>query len=274
MQKIIIMNKQDNKQGSTLFNNLGKFIGGGLGWGLGGPLGAIVGLAIGALFDRMSNGSTGEPKEQQTTRGDFTMSLLVLVAAMMKADGVVRKVELDYVKQFLVRNFGRDGALGALRILQDILKQNIDVAPVCIQIRDQMDYAARLQLVYFLVNIAAIDGEIDPREEQMLNFIVDHTGISAADRESVRSMFGNHSSESHARTHQNYAPSLEQACRVLEISPDADVATVKKAYRALALKHHPDKVAYLGEDVKKAANEKFRRLNEAYEIVKKHKGFV
>jgi DnaJ like chaperone protein len=266
------MSKQDFKPGSTFFQNLGKFIGGGLGWGLGGPLGAIIGVAIGSLIDNIKSSSAGH--NGQTTRGDFTMSLLVLVAAIMKADGTVRKVELDYVKQFLVRNFGRDGAVEALRVLQHILKQNIDIAPVCIQIRENMDYASRLQLIYFLVNIAAIDGHFDTGEEQMLDFIAGQTGISAADRESIRSMFGSRDRESYSQTRQTCSPSLEQAYRVLEVDPGADAATVKKAYRALAVKHHPDKVAYLGEDVKKAANEKFQRLNEAYEIVKKNRGFV
>ena len=262
---------QDFKQGNTFFQNLGKFVGGGLGWGLGGPLGAVIGVAIGSMIDNMKT----EPwNNGRTTRGDFKMSLLVLIAAIMKADGTVRKMELDYVKQFIVRNFGREGSVGALQVLKDLLKQNIDIAPVCIQIREHMDDASRLQLMYFLVNVAAIDGYFDPKEEQILTLVAELIGISAADRESIRSMF---SGEKETYSAQNKRPSpskLDNAYRVLEIDKNADVAVIKKAYRAMAVKHHPDKVAYLGEDVKKAANEKFQRVNEAYEIIKKDKGFV
>ena len=265
------MNKQDFKPGNTFFQNLGKFVGGGLGWGLGGPLGAVIGVAIGSVIDNMkaATGSNG-----QTTRGDFNMSLLVLIAAIMKADGTVRKMELDYVKLFLIRNFGREGAVGALRVLKDLLKQDIEIVSVCTQIRGHMNYASRLQLMYFLVNIAAIDGRIEPKEEQILRLIAEQMGISVADRESIHSMF---SGEQETYTANNVRPSLsklDKAYRVLEIDRNADVAAIKKAYRAMAVKHHPDKVAYLGEDVKKAANEKFQRLNEAYEIIKKDKGFV
>ena len=264
------MSKQDFKPGNTFFQNLGKFVVGGLGWGLGGPLGAVIGVAIGSVIDNMkaATGSNG-----QTTRGDFNMSLLVLIAAIMKADGTVRKMELDYVKLFLIRNFGREGSMGALRVLKDLLKQDIDIVPVCIQIREHMNNASRLQLLYFLVNIAAIDERIDSKEEWMLHLIAGQIGISEADWESIRSMFNGEQEHST----QNRRPSLsklDKAYRVLEIDRNADVAAVKKAYRAMAVKHHPDKVAYLGEDVKKAANEKFQRLNEAYEIIKKDKGFI
>ena len=265
------MSKQDFKPGNTFFQNLGKFIGGGLGWGLGGPLGAIIGVAIGSVIDNMK---TAPVNHGQTTRGDFNMSLLVLVAAIMKADGTVRKMELEYVKLFLIRNFGREGAVEALRVLKDLLKQDIEIESVCTQIRGHMNYASRLQLMYFLVNIAAIDEQIDPKEERILHIIAQQMGISAADRESIRSMF---SGEQETYSTQNRRPSLsklDKAYRVLEIDKNADVAAIKKAYRAMAVKHHPDKVAYLGEDVKKAANEKFQRVNEAYETIKKDKGFV
>ena len=62
------------------------------------------------------------------------MSLLVLVAAVMKADGKVVKSELDYVKQFFVRQFGQESAKQALLMLKDILKQEIPVRDVCLQI--------------------------------------------------------------------------------------------------------------------------------------------
>jgi DnaJ like chaperone protein len=65
---------------------------------------------------------------------------------------------------------------------------------------------------------------------------------------------------------------LEAAYKVLEISPSATDDEVKAAYRKLAMKHHPDRVASLGEDVRKAAEEKFRQLNEAKEKIYKARG--
>jgi DnaJ like chaperone protein len=66
--------------------------------------------------------------------------------------------------------------------------------------------------------------------------------------------------------------SLEEAYKVLEVSPDATDQEVRAAYRQLALKHHPDRVATLGEDVKKAAEEKFQQINNAKEKIYKARG--
>lgn len=64
------------------------------------------------------------------------------------------------------------------------------------------------------------------------------------------------------------------AYKILEIPPDATNEEVKKAYRQMAKKHHPDMVSNLGEEIQKAAQEKFRKINEAYETIKKERGFV
>ena len=59
---------------------------------------------------------------------------------------------------------------------------------------------------------------------------------------------------------------------VLGISPSATDDEVRTAYRKMAMKNHPDKVATLGPDVQKAAAEKFRQVQEAYESIKKERG--
>ena len=80
----------------------GKWIGGGLGWAFGGPIGALIGFTVGSMFDggksQTQRGASGY--SGRTTTGGYVMSLLVLVAAVMKADGKVLKSELDYVKKF------------------------------------------------------------------------------------------------------------------------------------------------------------------------------
>ena len=95
------------------------------------------------------------------------MSLLVLVAAVMKADGKVVKSELDYVKQFFVRQFGQESAKEALLMLKDIIKQDIPVRDICIQISRNMDYSSRLQLLHLLFNISLADTTIHPKEIEL-----------------------------------------------------------------------------------------------------------
>lgn len=233
-----------------------KWIGGGLGWAFFGPVGGLFGFFLGTMVDSIE---TVRTTSGNTTTGDYAMSLLVLVAALMKADGKVVKAELDYVKKFLVQNFGTDGAHEALQLLRDLLKQEIPVEDVCDQISTHVDYSSKLQLMHFLYGLAYSDGRFDVAEEKLLELISSRLGITSKDKESIQSMFRN---------------TIEDWYKILEIEPTASDEDVKKAYRSMAMKYHPDKVAYLGDDVKNAANEKFQKLNEAYEKIKKERGLV
>ena len=65
---------------------------------------------------------------------------------------------------------------------------------------------------------------------------------------------------------------IEDPYKVLGVSPDASDEEIKKAYRKLAMKYHPDKVANAGESIRQQANDKFRSINEAYEHIKTLRG--
>lgn len=237
----------------------GKLIGAGLGWAFGGPIGAIIGLGLGWMFDSANQADTVRGYNNTTT-GDFLVSLLVLFASVMKADGSVKRSELDYVKNFLVQKFGRDTAADALRMLRDLLKQNIPIQDVCYQIRERLDYHSRLELLHLLYGVAHADNHLHDAEAQILNQIGYFLGINNTDHLSIRNMFAFTTDDTHYK--------------ILGIDKNASVDEIKKAYRKLAIEFHPDKVAYLGEDIRKDAEEKFRKINEAYEKVKKEKGIV
>lgn len=232
-----------------------KWLGGGLGWVLLGPIGGIIGFAIGSILDSSNKTVyTGE-----TGRNNFLVSLLVLVAEVMRADGKVLQSELNYVKKYFLQNFGEDAAREALMLLRDILKQNVPLQDVCIQIKQNMDYPSRLQLMHLLFGIGNADGVLHAQELTVITNIGTWIGISAADFESIKSMF---------------IENIDANYKVLEIDRNASVEEIKKAYRKMAVKYHPDKVSYLGEDVRRTAEQKFQKVNEAYEKIKKERGFV
>ncbi|MCE4564509.1 TerB family tellurite resistance protein [Maribellus sp. CM-23] len=239
----------------------GKWVGGGLGWAFGGPIGAIFGFVVGSMFDggqeAIKRGATGY--SSRTTTGGYVMSLLVLVAAVMKADGKVLKSELDYVKKFLVHNFGEDSAQEAIRMLRDLLQQTIPVNEVCRQIQANMNYSARLQLVHFLFGIAQADGKVDKGESELIDQICNLMGIQRNDYESIQAMF---------------IPNTDSDYKILEIERTANDEEVKKAYRRMAMKFHPDKVSTLGEEIQNAAKEKFQKVNQAYENIKKERNIA
>ena len=239
-----------------------KWIGGGLGWVMGGPLGAVLGFVVGSVFDKVSPGelkTTYRGRTYTTTTGDFTVSLLVLVAAVMKADGKVLKRELEYVKMFLIKQFGQESAREALVLLRDILKQNIPVADVCRQIARNMEYSSRLQLMHMLFGISGSDGTYQDEELRMIERISAYMEISGSDFHSIRNMF---------------IMSADSSYKILEIEKSATDEEIKKAYRKLARKHHPDMVSHLGEEIRMAAEEKFKKVNEAYEMIKKERNIA
>ena len=184
------------------------------------------------------------------------MSLLVLVAAVMKADGKILKSELDYVKKFMVHNFGEDSATEAVKMLRDLLNQTIPVNDVCRQIQQNMNYSARLQLLHFMFGIAQADGQVEINEQKTIAHISNQMGISNSDFESIQAMF---------------VKNTNSDFKILEIEPTATNEELKKAYRRMAMKYHPDKVSHLGEEFQKAANEKFQKVNEAYGNIKQER---
>lgn len=263
-----------------------KWIGAALGWSFGGPIGAIVGLALGSLGDTFSTGEknpfgnqpersrngddyrgrrpepnyrTQTQRRTQTSSGDFEVSLLILSSIVIKADGVQDQRELDFVRQQFVNMYGKDRANNAFRLFKEINKQNnISTRQVCLQIRQMMDHASRLQLMHFLFGIAKADGMVTEDEERQIHTIAGYLGVSSRDYESIKAMFYN---------------SSDNAYKILEITKNASTDEIKKAYRKMVKKYHPDKVEHLGEEHKKGAEDKFKQVQKAYEQLQKERGF-
>ncbi|TSA31647.1 MAG: molecular chaperone DnaJ [Porphyromonadaceae bacterium] len=236
----------------------GKWIAGSLGWAFLGPIGGLIGFALGSMVDGQDDDfNQGIIRPGTTTQGDFITSLIVLMAAVMKSDGRVLKSELDFLKEFFIRSFGLEQAQQATLLLRKVLDQNIPVEEVSSQIRQRMDYSTRLELIHLLFGISKADGLVSAEELKTVERIAYYMGIKTEDFNSIKALFSDN---------------LESAFAALEISPDATDEEIKKAYRKMAVKYHPDKVAYLGDDLKAQANEKFQQLNAAYEKIKKARG--
>lgn len=245
--------------------SLGKWILGGLGFAVGGPIGSIIGVLIATLFekngaDNQTSSSTSRTfRAQRTTAGDVRVSIIVLIACVIKSDGRVLKSEINYIKPFLLKTFGEEGAKQALLLLKELLKQDIDAKAVAQQIGQHINYSTRLELVHLLLAVANADGELHELELEIISSISMNMSVQDADYQSILALYQRSKDANWAYT-------------ALEITPSATNEDVKKAYRRMAMKYHPDKVANAGEEIRQQATDKFRAINEAYEHIKQQRG--
>lgn len=242
----------------------GKWIGGVIGWMAGGPLGALAGFVIGSLFDNtvITTNLQTQNNDDPTIghRNSFLFSMLVMASYIIKADGKIMHSEMEFVRRFLRDNFGEQAMNEGNQILLNLFEQRKRMDAVnpnsfkqtiydCgQQIAANLNYGERLQLLRFLAMIAMSDGNVCSQEIDALKEVATAMNLSANDVDSMLNLGSSN---------------LDAAYKVLEIDPSATDDEVKAAYRALAKKHHPDRVASLGDDIHKAAEEKFRQINEA-----------
>ena len=236
--------------------SVSKWIGASIGWAFLGPIGGILGLVLGSMFDPLSKKGSSS-YNAKTRSGDFEISLLVLSAIVIKADGIKDKRELDYVRNHFIRMYGRTRANNAFKLFKKLNNlSKIPTRKVCFQIKSMMDHPSRLQLLHFLFGVAKADGIVLESEVLMINKIATYLGINNSDFESIKAMF---------------YEDIDSAYRILEINSAASNQEIKNAYRRMAKKYHPDKVAHLGSEHQKGAEEKFKKVQEAHILIKKRK---
>ena len=248
-----------------------KWLGAGLGFTFGGPIGAAIGFAIGSFVDGFE---ADQFKQEQidynrdrptrntransnTQSGDFEMSLLVLASIVIKSDGKIDQRELAFVRSQFLGMYGKERANNAFKLFKGIVKKDISARQVCIQIREHMSHASRLQLLHFLFGIAKADDFVTQKEVDEIKKIAGYLYINQYDYESIKAMFYDAS---------------DNAYKILEITKSASNDEVKTAYRKMVKKYHPDKLRDLGQEHLKGANEKFQSIQNAYEKIKNERG--
>lgn len=272
---------------------LGKWIGSALGWILSGGnvLGAIAGYCIGSLLSDATstaerengfngNGNTFRNDYSDTQfnqrpfeedRNSFLFSMLVLSSYIIKADGKIMHSEMNCVRNFLRNNFGEQAVQQGEDILLKLFEMQKQqgattfketIRKSCVEISFHMNIGQRLQLLDYLIIIAKVDGNVSPEEVYALKEVATYLGLSAQDVDSMLNM----------EASSNQQIGLDEAYKILGISPNATNDEVKAAYRKMALKHHPDRVSSLGDDVREAAEKKFQEINNAKERIYKARG--
>lgn len=239
-------------------------------------LAGVIGFFIGSMFDQsqrirkgQQNGESGQRSgqsfddifsyyRQQTQRYDFPTQLMALSAYIMKSDGRVVKAELDYVKKFFTHQFGPKFNTTHLQSLKNFLDApSLPIEEICTDIRMRTQVEIRIQLLHYLFGIAQSDGEVSQSEIDTLHRIAHLLHVPEMDFRSLQGMFKHN---------------IDGDYETLGIEKSATDEEVKKAYRQMAVRYHPDKVASMGEEYQTGAKEKFQSIQHAYDNIKKARG--
>ena len=212
--------------------------------------GAIIGFFLGSFFS---------PRSIKISNRDFEINLLALASLVIKADGKVSQKELDFVRAYFVSAYGKNRANEVFKIFnQNIKNKGISLNKISNLFNLGLNYESKLQVIHFLFGIAKADGSISQKEINKLLEFSNLFKLSYADFLSIKAMF---------------IKELDNDYKILEVDKSASDEEIKKSYRSLAKKHHPDKVQHLGEAYVKAAQDKFQKIQKAYQNIKVKRGF-
>lgn len=228
--------------------------------------GAIVGFLLGSVIENFRSKKQGgnfktvfTQQRNTVSPADFELNLLSLASLVIKADGKVSQEELDFVRKYFVQSYGKERANATFKIFNEVInKQEISAPNICALLRQRMRYESRLQILHFLFSIAKADGIVSDAEVKEIHSISNNLGINFRDFESIKAMFFNNP---------------DSAYKILEIEKTVTDVEVKKAYRTMVKKYHPDKLQHMDEVYRNGAEEKFRKVQEAYEQLQKERGF-
>jgi DnaJ like chaperone protein len=257
----------------------GKLLGALIG-SIAGPLGTLLGGFIGHLFDRAAEerrflgtasaarlaaeggwDAGSDPVSQAQVA--FLTCLIGLSIRVADVDGRVRLSHVEAMKDFFRRAFSFGPADQDLiqRLIEEMYRNRarIDVAGLCGYYAAVSTWEGRVLLLRLLYQIARADpAGVTAAEENLIRLVAGYLGLDERILRQVRAEFVRDGGG---------------AWEVLGIRPDATIEEIKAAYRTLSLKHHPDKVANLGPEFVKVAEEKFKAIQRAYEEVRRERGF-
>jgi DnaJ like chaperone protein len=246
---------------------LGKIIGGTIGFAMAGPLGAIAGAALGHAFDtggqtytttQRARLSSGE--EAQFT---FFVAAFSMLAKLAKADGRVSKEEVNAVEHFMVYelNLNPESRRLATNIFHAAIESQDNFADFATQFYSQFRTQHQMLdlMIDILLRVSVADGALSTSEENLILSAVRIFNFSDAKYRKLKS---------------KYIRDVDKYYATLGCNRKDSNDHIKRQYRRLVSDYHPDKIASKGlpEEFTKFANNKFREIQEAYDVIKKERG--
>ena len=245
---------------------LGKVIGGTIGFALGGPLGAIAGAVFGHAFDSGETYPTKTKTRLAATEASqltFFVATFSMLAKLAKSDGRINREEIDSVEKFMLYDLKLEPE--SRRIAMNIFQAALDSPGTFNEFAAQFyqqfqsDYQLLELMIDILLRVSIADGRLSPSEE---NLILNAVHIFRFEEERYRGLKA------------LYVKDIDRYYAVLKSNTNDSDEQIRSQYRQLVHEFHPDKVASKGlpEEFSRFAQDKFREIQEAYEIIKKERG--
>jgi DnaJ like chaperone protein len=260
----------------------GKIFGGAFGFMLGGPLGAIFGAVLGHNFDLgLKSTITGGPADWgrlERAQTAFFTATFSLMGHLCKVDGRVSEEEIAIARQVMARmDLNHEQQRAAMDLFKAGKREDFPVAEALGQLRQFIGrhYSLRRMFIEIQLYAAYADGVLHDAEEQVLQRVCAALGIARYEYEALTAAIGGEMHHRRSGAGKPAGISLRDAYAVLNLTPDAGAAEVKKAYRRLINQHHPDKLVAKGlpEEMIKLANERTHEIRQAYEKIREHRNF-
>lgn len=225
--------------------------------------------------------------------GSYEQSLILVIAVIARANGQFYREELNLIKHFLNDNFTTLQRKEMLQTMKKNWRKTIALDKHANVINKNVKYVSKLRLLNFLYKLAALDKVIDRKEEKLLIAIAKQIGINEIGRENIRYKYrafltsekeqkteNEKNKKQNQQQHENKQATQEQKrnflsdyYQILEIEETATIIEIKKAYRQMAIKYHPDKVLHQTTEIKQIAKERFLIIQDAYHKLKKYRNF-
>lgn len=238
--------------------------GAGMGLFMGGPLGAVVGGVLEHMVTKNTRDMMMSSTTQTNQEAVFITNLAVIMTKVAMADGQISQRERAIIHSFFAHNLRYRGE--ELRYIDGIIREtekvNPDISKICYTFRQNATPEMRMLLIDLTYQIAIADQIITEKEQIEIDLIAAQIGISQPEHNRIKYKYV--SSQKSQRTDYYHILGLKQGASGDEI---------KKAYRQMASQYHPDKVSHLGRELVEFADKKFKEINEAYNALRKTKGF-
>ncbi len=204
---------------------------------------------------------------QTESHNRFVWLLVQILINIAKIDGNVSKEEITTIQRFFQYNLRYDQTkmYWVKELIKEALSSTESMETLLLEFRNTFKYEPRLILLELIYQVLYTKTQVPDAELQVARNIADYLQITDYDKRTIEAKY-KYGQQQQATGGRRVA---DHHYAILGLEPGADAETIKKAYRKLSMKYHPDKVSHLGSEFRAVAEEKMKEINAAYDFFKK-----